>query len=344
MLALLPVLTQTGRAQSTSIITDTVKNADGSPFNGTVVITWTGGSASVSGGPVPYSTSVKIYNGALLVALVPTVAYSAYYLAVFNSSDGKTSWVENWQVGPSSSPLTLAQVRTSLPTTPTDPGASTIAMNQVTGLNSYLNALSTSFSTVSSTIGSMNSTVVGLNNSVSTLTDRVNTIQASVSNPSSGTAVEGEVPTGAINGANSIFTIATTPTTASSVMVFRNGILQSLNSDYSLTGKTINFATGSLPQTGDNLQVSYRIGTPAQSVAFVDNETPQGTINGANLSFVLAGAPVTGTLRLYRNGALLQLGTDYTLNGGTVTFVSLQATAATGDSLTAYYRVTSPTP
>jgi hypothetical protein len=344
MLALLPTLTQLGKAQSNSTIADTVKKADGSAFNGTVVITWTGGTASVSGNPVPYSTSVKIYNGTLSVSLVPTVAYSAYYVAVFNSADGKTSWVENWQVGPSASPLTLAQVRTTLSTTNPAPGTTTVSMGQVVGLNSYLNALSTSFGTVSSTIGSMNSTVVGLNNSVSNLTDLVNIIQASANTSTAGTLIEGETPAGTINGTNASFTIATTPTTTSSVMVFRNGILQSPAIDFTVTGKTISFSSASLPQTGDNLQVSYRVGTPSATTTFVDNEAPLGSINGSNLTFTLANMPTSGTLRLYRNGALLQSSTDYNLNGATITFVSSVATPGSGDSLSAYYRVTNQTP
>ena len=340
-LALLAALVSLGRAQSTST-TDTVKNVDGTPFNGTVVITWTGVSTPNGGNPLPYSTSVKIYNGVLSVSLVPTVAYSAFYLAVFNSSDGRMSWVENWQVGPSAGPLTLSQVRVPLSTSPATPDISNVSMSQVTGLNAYLNALSTSVGSVTSTIGNYNSTVTGLNNSISNLTDRVNSLQIIAANPNSGTVIEGETPMGIIDGANSSFTITTTPTAASSLMVFRNGILQSLNVDYSFANKTVSFSTGSLPQSGDRLQVSYRIGTPAQSSAFVDNETPQGTVNGTNLTFSLAGAPTSNTLRLYKNGALLQANTDYSLNGATITFSSVLAAPGPGDNLSAYYRLTIP--
>ena len=343
-LALLITLVSLGRAQSTSTIADNVKNVDGSPFNGTVVITWTGASTPTGSNPLPYSTSVKIYNGVLSVSLVPTVAYSAFYLAVFNSSDGKTSWVENWQVGPSTSPLTLSQVRAPLSTDPPPSGTTTLSIAQVTGLNSYLNALSTSVGTVTSTIGNYNSTVSGLNNAVSNLTDRVNTLQILAANPTSGTVIEGETPSGNIDGANSSFTIATTPTVASSLMVFRNGILQSPSFDYSFLNKTVTFASGSLPQTGDRLQVSYRIGTPAQSSAFVDNETPQGTADGVNLTFRLAGSPTSNTLRLYKNGALLQANSDYAVSGATVTFTSALVTPGAGDKLTAYYRLTTQNP
>lgn len=341
--ALLSLTVGMSKAQSTSTVTDTVRNADGSAFNGTVVVTWNG-SSSPSGGPSPYSTSVKIYNGVLSISLVPTVAYGAFYLAVFNSSDGRTSWVENWQVGPSTSPLTLSQVRTALSTTPTAPSDTTVAMAQVTGLNSYLNALSSSIGTVSGTIGGFNSSVVGLTNSVSSLNDRVNVLQTIVSSPNTGTLVEGETPAGTISGTNASFAIASTPITASSLMLFRNGILQVQNVDYSFSGKTISFAVGSIPQTGDGLQASYRIGAPAQSVTYVDSETPQGMINGTNLAFSLASAPTGSTLRLYKNGALLLPGADYSLSGASITFLSTTATPAAGDRLIAYYRLTNQTP
>lgn len=331
-----------GNAQSTSTITDTVQNADGSAFNGTVVITWSG--ATPSSGPAPYSTSAKIINGVLSVALVPTVAYNAYYLAVFNSADGRNSWVENWQVGPSSSPLNLSQIRVTLSTTPTAPSTATFAMAQVTGLNAYLNALSSSVSTVSSTIGGFNTSVAGLNNSISTLNDRVNALQTIVSSPATGTLVEGETPAGTVNGTNAGFSIVSTPISPSSLMLFRNGILQVSNVDYSLNNKNILFAVGSIPQNGDVLQASYRIGAPAQSVAYIDAETPQGTVNGTNLNFSLSTAPSSNTLRIYRNGALLFPGVDYSVNGAVLNFTSTASAPVSGDRLLAYYRITTQTP
>ena len=100
-------------AQSTlTQIEDTVYTPSNSLFNGTVVITWTGTGTPTSGSPAPTNTSVKIYNGALSVLLVPstTITPAAYYQAVFSSSDGTVSWTQTWQVPPSSTPLTLSQV------------------------------------------------------------------------------------------------------------------------------------------------------------------------------------------------------------------------------------------
>jgi hypothetical protein len=70
--------------------------------------------------------------------------------------------------------------------------------------------------------------------------------------------VDAEVPAGAINGANAMFTLAATPLPASSLRVFRNGLLQREGVDFSLAVNTITFLPLSRPTTGDILQVWYR--------------------------------------------------------------------------------------
>jgi len=78
---------------------------------------------------------------------------------------------------------------------------------------------------------------------------------------------------------------------------------------------------------------------PAVIPAYVDGETPAGTVDGTNATFTLAGTPnPTTSLRVYRNGLLLQAGTDYNIQGnGSILFVS-GATPQLGDVLTASYR------
>jgi hypothetical protein len=322
-------------------ISDTVLNPDGSPFNGTVVITWTGSGTSTGNSPTPYGTSVKIYNGALSVSLVPSVtaSSSAFYLAVFNSKDGLLSWVETWQVGVSSAPLTLSQVRTTISSTSASPGTSTVSIGQVTGLSSYLNAISNSLSTVTSSVSGFNSTVSGLTSSVTNLTNIVNSLTSTSTSPTSPTFFDGEVPQGTVNGSNSAFNLANTPNPASSLSLFRNGVLQKAGSDFSLSGSTITFMAASVPQTGDLLQASYRTGTSGQA-NFVDNQVPSGTINGVNLAFSLASAPTpTSSLRLYKNGVLLMQNADYTISGSSITFLNTSITPTYGDSLVSFYRV-----
>ncbi len=323
-------------------ISDTVSNPDGSPFNGTVVITWTGSGTSAGTSATPYSTSAKIYNGALSVALVPSVtaSSSAFYLAVFNSRDGRLSWVETWQVGVSSAPLTLSQVRANISGTAPSSGTNNIPIGQVTGLSAYLNAISNSVNTLTATTGGFNSTVSGLASSVTNLTNIVSgLVSAGTSAGNSPTFFDGEVPQGAVNGSNAIFNLTNAPNPASSLSLFRNGVLQKVGSDFSLSGSTITFFTASVPRSGDLVQSSYRTGTAGQS-NFIDSQVPSGTINGVNLIFSLVSAPSpVSSLRLYKNGILLLQSADYTVSGSTITFLSASAPTY-GDSLLSFYRVT----
>lgn len=69
---------------------------------------------------------------------------------------------------------------------------------------------------------------------------------------------------------------------------------------------------------------------------FVMNETPAGTINGSNVAFTVATAPVISSLQLYLNGMLLEPGSgnDYTIAGANITMLFAPVT---GDKLRAYY-------
>jgi hypothetical protein len=67
-----------------------------------------------------------------------------------------------------------------------------------------------------------------------------------------------EVPTGAANGVNGVFTLANVPQPAASLQLFRNGLLQKVGLDFAVEGRTITFMPGCLPQAGDILQANYR--------------------------------------------------------------------------------------
>ncbi|HYP05636.1 MAG TPA: hypothetical protein VER03_05320 [Bryobacteraceae bacterium] len=69
---------------------------------------------------------------------------------------------------------------------------------------------------------------------------------------------ENETPAGAVDGSNAQFTLQTAPLPASSLQMFRNGILQKEGLDYTLNGSVLVFVTGTIPQPGDVLQASYR--------------------------------------------------------------------------------------
>src|ERR1700728_742890 len=167
-------------------IRDTVTNSDGTPFNGTVVITWNG--YANPGTVSPLSTSANIYNGALSVLLVPTTTASAgaYYQAVYNSSDGTVTWSEIWQVPPSATPLTLSQVRQSSTQGSGGSGSGSgsgsggsqyatlpIDISEITGLSSDLASLTGSISSLTTQVNSLAAIVNGTG-SLSSIQTQVN--------------------------------------------------------------------------------------------------------------------------------------------------------------------------
>lgn len=63
---------------------------------------------------------------------------------------------------------------------------------------------------------------------------------------SGGTILSSETPAGAVDGVNAVFELSFEP---ASLLLFLNGVLQTLGGDYTLSGTTITFATA--PFTGD---------------------------------------------------------------------------------------------
>ncbi len=69
---------------------------------------------------------------------------------------------------------------------------------------------------------------------------------------------DAEAPVGAIDGSNATFTLGYAPSPVTSLRIYRNGILSKLNTDYTLSGQSVRFLTGAVPQAGDTLLVYYR--------------------------------------------------------------------------------------
>ena len=68
---------------------------------------------------------------------------------------------------------------------------------------------------------------------------------------------ENEIPVGAIDSANRVFTLANSPISAS-LQLFLNGVLQRNGIDFTLAANTITYSVGATPQTGDNHYAYYR--------------------------------------------------------------------------------------
>ena len=67
-----------------------------------------------------------------------------------------------------------------------------------------------------------------------------------------------ESPTGLINGINDSFTLASTPSPSTSLMLFINGQLITQTTDYTLATNMITFDASAIPMTGDILLATYQ--------------------------------------------------------------------------------------
>ncbi len=314
-------------------IRDIVYNADGTPFNGTVIITWNGFTAPDGSTVAPHSTSAQIYNGALSILLVPSPSTGGTsYVATYNSNDGLTTFSETWKVPISVTPLTLSQVRQAGGgSTPTGTGTST-GGTSTGGASGSTITLPLPITQVSG----LSAVLAGINSSISTLSTAVKNMPAP--SASGVVFVDAELPSGAINGTNATFALAQSPSPASSLHLYLNGLEQTSGVDFTMTGNTLTFVSRAIPQGGDAMTAYYRTPGTGTAAQFMDGEAPAGTINGTNVTFTLTAAPSpAASLRLYKNGMLLQLGADYTLSNAAIIFNAATAPQA-GDVLGAWYR------
>ena len=122
-----------------------------------------------------------------------------------------------------------------------------------------------------------------------------------------------ETPAGAIDGANALFTIANSPSSASTVMLWLNGQLLTQGSDYAVSSTTVTFLSDP-PRSGDVLLAMYtKVVTVKQ---FAMNEAVTFPINAGVTKIRVEHTPTPASaLMLFRNGQLLTQDLDYTLSG-----------------------------
>lgn len=123
-----------------------------------------------------------------------------------------------------------------------------------------------------------------------------------------------EIPTGLVNSSNTVFTLGHTPT-AGTEQIFLNGLMQTIATDYTISGGVITFL--SAPITGDLIRVNYLYGALAPD--FIIRETPTGAVNSSNRIFTLANAPLSSTEQVFLNGFLQVFTSDYTISGTVIT-------------------------
>jgi len=350
-----------GATPPLTTIQDVLYSSDGTRFNGVLTISWPSFEASDTSNIAGQTLQLQVTNGILYVQLVPTTnaITPAIYTVQYNSDNG-TLYTEAWAVPASSTPLPVANVRVapgtvtgsapssgSTPpgTTTTPPAGSTsFQISDITGLQTALTARpveGTAFTASRAAIIDANGAIDG---AAGNLTDclHVDGTSGSCGTVSTGGLVgfvDSETPGGTLNGTSASFTLANTPNPAASLEIFRNGLLLNQGNDYTLSGNAITFLSASIPQSGDTLLASYRLGGSLPNVGFVDQEIPSGVTDGVNNAFVTSQVPNPPTsLIVFRNGIRMAPGVDYTLGNNGISFVS-GLVPQPGDILTCSYRV-----
>lgn len=252
-------------------IQDTIYNANGTPYNGLAIITWTPFVAGDTSQIATQSVTVNITGGNLMVELVPTTnATPAGYYSVTFVGSGNNQFTQTWAVPPSTRPLRVQDVLTSPSPSSSSliTGSQPIPESNVIGLLADLAARPVAGPSYAAGAAYIDSS--GFLEAVSgSVSDCVHVDGSSGPCGAGGgtpgpSFSDGEVPAGAVNGANLAFTISAVPMPASSLALFRNGVLQKAGQDYSVSGNAIQFVSASIPQPGDTLLASYRV-TPASA-------------------------------------------------------------------------------
>ena len=300
--AALPLLA----APTLTTIQDDIYKADGTRFNGTAVISWMPFDASDSSKIGLQNLTVQIINGAIRVQLVPNSnATPVNTYRVHYTSDGNEQFMETWSVPPSTTTLRIKDVRVAAGSgsagstgggVVTPPATSPITESSVTGLLTDL-----SLRPVKGAAFSNGGTAMV------NISGAIDTVQGNMSDcvhvdGSSGTCVDpsllpsfvnNETPGGAVDGSNATFTLANTPSPATSLALYRNGLLQQAGVDFNLqTGGSILFVTAAVPQPGDVMLANYQDSTLSPNVSS-SGVSPQNVQAGGPQ--VLCSAPGAAT-------------------------------------------------
>ena len=353
-----------GATPPLTTIQDVLFNSDGSRFNGVLTISWQSFEASDTTSIAASVERLQITNGILYVQLVPTTNADtpAIYTVQYNS-DGSTVYTEAWAVPQSSTSLRVRDVRlapgtvtgsaptpSSPPVSPspstTPPGQSTsLQITDITGLQAALNIRPTEGTSFAVSRAAVIDSTGAIDGATGNLSDclHVDGTTGPCGTVSGGTGsvtfVDAEFPTGTMNGTNTVFSLTNAPAPPGSLEIFRNGLLLKQGNDYTLSGNSITFLSGAVPQAADSLLASYRVSVTITGVGFVDLETPSGTIDGNNAAFTLSQVPnPIGSLEVFRNGLRLTSGLDYTASNNTLIFASGYVPQI-GDVLMCSYRV-----
>ena len=246
-----------------TLIQDVLYKADGTRFEGVAFIQWKGFEASDLSSIPSQSVTVRISYGSLRVQLVPTTtANPASYYEVRYNSDGRTQFTEYWAVPETSSTLRLRDIRIPGPTggsVTAPPVDSSILIADVAGLRAELDARpAKGVGFVASRAAMINSSGA-IESVLGGASDCVHVDGTSGPCATGGVVfVDGETLAGIVDGVNNSFALSAAPNPLSSLMIYRNGILLSRGSDFSITATNVSFVPRSIPNPGDTMQAWYR--------------------------------------------------------------------------------------
>ncbi len=332
-------------APPVTTIDDTLYKADGTPFQGVLMINWRSFEGPGASNIPTNSLTVQVKNGRLYVKLVPTTTSTvAAYYSVRYVSSGSVQFTELWSVPPSETALRVRDVRVAWPPVPSSiiDALTNPTIDDIEGLADELDQRPTKGVTFTPSRAAVIGPTGEIEAASGELTDcvRVDGTSGPCGSGLGAGFVDGETPDGVVDGVNGTFTVSGTPEPASSLLLYRNGVLQKQGVDFHVTGNAIVFTAAAIPQPGDLLTASYRVDMSLTStLGLVDGETPSGAVDGFNTVFQLAGTPnPAGSLLLYRNGILQKRDVDYTLSGSTISFLPVSVPQE-GDILQASYRV-----
>ena len=292
-------------------IQDILYKADGTRFNGTINIQWNNFQAGDASIVATQSITLQIVNGVLKVQLVPTTNASAGANYQINySSAGRFQFTETWAVPPSSLALRVRDVRISTGTTigsqPVAGGQ--LQISDVQGLTNELLArpmrgvgYSPGRTAVINSAGQVDGAQGNLSDCV--LVDGSSGPCGSAAGGSSVAYADAEDPQGLVNSSNLDFTLVNVPQPASSLLLYRNGLLMTNPTDYSIVnGFTIRFMALSAPQTGDLLTASYRF---ANAGPIIGNQTslnaPEILCSGTGTTTGATSLAILGTCHVAAN-------------------------------------------
>jgi hypothetical protein len=248
-------------------ISDVLFKADGTRFNGLANFTWISFQSGNGSNIAQQTKTVRIIDGNLFVQLTPTTnaVPAAQYLVKY-SSDGKIQFQETWAVPPSTPTLRVRDVRTTQPVFPIGGGGAggvtAIQESDVTGLVQDLVARAVKGPGYTNSRAAIINDTGGVDGAVGSASDcvRVDGTAGPCGSGGGGSVafIDEEVPSGVVDGANVAFSISSAPSPISSLHLFRNGLLQKVGFDYTVSGTAISFVSAATPQPGDTILASYR--------------------------------------------------------------------------------------